>query len=315
MPEPTATKLTILFADIVGSTRLYEKFGDVKALAAVNGCIGVLKDVTRTFRGRTVKTIGDELMAVFEDAEMALFAATEMQWRVADLPAIDDTRIAIRIGFHYGEAMERDGDVFGDSVNVAARISALAKSEQIISSAQTLAVISPELAAGTRHLWPVQVKGRAEPVDVFEILWDAGDDMTVTISAQFMPPKVPVRLRLLYSGKEVCVNQDRPSVSIGRDAVNEVVIDERKASRVHARVEWRRDKFVLTDVSTNGTYIMSEKAVEANLRREEFILDGSGTISLGRSHAVGPRNCVEYYCEYYVPTNRNLTRPTEGISA
>ena len=308
MAETDSTRLAILFADMVASTRLFDKFGNERAHAIVNECIAALKQITQNFRGRTVKTIGDQLMAVFADPDMAWFAASEMQWKVAELPSIEDTRVAIRIGFHYGEAMERSGDVFGDSVNVAARIAELAKGEQIITSAQTLSAISRELAAGARHLWPIQVKGRVEPVDLFEIMWDANNDATITMSAQFMPPKVPVRLRLLHCGREVCVGAERPVISIGRDVVNELVVDERKASRVHARVEWRRDKFVLTDVSTNGTYVIAENAEEACLRREEYILDGSGTISLGRSHHVAPRNCVEFYSEYYTPSSRSISR-------
>ena len=314
MAEMDSSRLTILFADMVGSTRFYDRFGIERGHAIVNDCLAALKQITQNFRGRTIKTIGDQLMAVFEDADMAWFAASEMQWKMADLPPIEDTRVAIRIGFHYGEAMERTGDVFGDSVNVAARIAELAKGEQIITSAQTLAAISAELAAGARHLWPIQVRGRAEPVDLFEIMWDANNDATITMSAQFMPPKVPVRLRLLHSGREVCVGSDRPVVSIGRDIINEVVVEERKASRVHARVEWRRDKFVLTDVSTNGTYVIGDDGAETCLRREEFILDGSGTISLGRSHGVGPRNCVEFYAEYYTPSSRSNSRNIEKIA-
>ena len=313
MAEMDSSKLAILFADMVGSTRFYDRFGIERGHATVNECLAALKQITLNFRGRTIKTIGDELMAVFPDADMAWFAASEMQWKVADMPPIEDVRISLRIGFHFGEAMERGGDVFGDSVNVAARIAELAKGEQIITSAQTLAEISPELAAGARHLWPIQVKGRAEPVDLFEIMWDANNDATITMSAQFMPPKVPVRLRLLHCGREVCVDAERPVISIGRDGVNELVVDERKASRVHARIEWRRDKFVLTDVSTNGTYVIAEDAPEACLRREEYILDGSGTISLGRSHHVGPRNCVEFYSEYYTPVSRSISRTMEKI--
>lgn len=315
MPETSSSMLATLFADIVGSTRLYEKFGDERAHSAVEECLNALKLVTRDAGGRTVKTIGDELMAVFPNADAACVAATEMQWRVAELAPVESERIAIRIGFHYGAAMERDNDVFGDSVNLAARLAEVAKGEQIITSSQTLDALSTQLAAGSRHLWPIQVKGKAEPVDVYEILWDASGDATVTLSAQFVPPRVPVSLRLLYRGQEASVGPDRPSVSIGRDEANEVVVDERKASRVHARVEWRRDKFVLVDASTNGTFVLSDTGNETCLRREEQILDGNGTISLGHSHRVGPRNCVEYYCEYYVPGSRTVLSAPAALSA
>jgi class 3 adenylate cyclase len=307
--------LAILFADVVGSTRLYEKFGDAITLEAINGCIGALKNVTTEFGGRTVKTIGDELMAVFPDAECACLAATEMQWRVEELPPLGAEKIAVRIGFHHGVAVERDDDVFGDSVNLASRLTEVAKGAQIITSGQTLDTLSAALVGGARHLWPLQVKGKTEPVDVYEIMWDSSGDATVTLSAQFMPPKIPVRLKLFYRGVETPVGPDKPVVHIGRDAGNEVVIDDRNASRVHARVEWRRDKFVLSDLSTNGTYVMNETDTETNLRREEHILDGNGTISFGHSHRIGPRNCVEFYCEYYVPGSRTVVREPRKVSA
>ncbi len=306
MAEAGSSMLAILFADIVGSTHLYERFGNERAHAAVDGCISALKQITKQLGGRTVKTIGDELMAVFPDAEAACLAATDMQWKVAELPLIDDARISIRIGFHYGAAMERDGDVFGDSVNVAARIAELAKGEQIITSAPAFNAISSMFTAGSRHLWQIQVKGRAEPVDVFEIMWNPAGDTTATISAQFTQPRIPDQLRLIYHGKEVCVSPDRPVLSVGRDGVNELVVDDSKASRVHARIEWRRDKFVLADVSTNGTYVMSDRNIETCLRREEHILDGKGTISLGHSHESGPNNWVEFYCECFVPGSRSI---------
>lgn len=315
MADSTSSLLATLFADVVGSTRLYEKYGDATALEAINGCVSALKQVTAEFGGRTIKTIGDELMAVFADAESACLAATEMQWRVAELPPIGAERIAIRIGFHFGAAVERDADVFGDTVNLASRLCEVAKGGQIITSGQTLDTLSPTLAGGARHLWPIQVKGKAEPIDVYEVMWDASSDATVTISAQFMPPKVPMRLRLLYRGQEIVVGADRPHAHIGRDASNEVVVDDRNASRVHARIEWRRDKFVVSDLSTNGTYVMSDGDIETSLRREENILEGNGTISLGHSHRVGPRNCVEFYCEYYVAGSRTIVREPSKISA
>ncbi|MCC6531788.1 MAG: adenylate/guanylate cyclase domain-containing protein [Burkholderiales bacterium] len=303
-----ATRLATLFADVVGSTRLYERYGDAVAHAGIETCLEMLKQVTAEFGGRTVKTIGDELMAVFADAESACVAAHEMQWRVAEMAPVGDDQLAIRIGFHFGAAVERDTDVFGDAVNLASRLSEVAKGQQIITSAQTLEALPVALAHGARHLWPIPVKGKAEPIDVFEIMWDGRSDATVTVSAQFVPPRIPARLRLLYKGDEVVVDHDRPGISIGRDAANDVVIGARNASRVHARIEWRRDKFVLIDLSTNGTYVRAEDGQESRLRREEHILEGDGTVSFGRSHAIGPRDCLEFYCEYSKPDTRTFLR-------
>lgn len=298
MDDANQTELATLFADIAGSTRLYEQLGDAAAYDAIDGCLLALKGVTEEFGGRCIKTIGDELMAVFPSAEAACHAAVEMQWRTAELPLILGNPLSIRIGFHFGAAVEHDGDVFGDSVNVAARLTELANPRQIITSGQVVASLPRALATGARRLWPLPLKGKAEPIDVLEVLWDSGGEATITLSGQFEPPRVPVRMRLHYRGAEVVVDAERPTVEIGRDPGNAVVVDTRNASRVHARVEWRRDKFVLIDLSTNGTYVLDAQNQETRLRREELILDGDGKISLGRSHSAGVGECVEYYCEY-----------------
>jgi hypothetical protein len=306
--------LATLFADIVGSTRLYEQFGDQAAHAAVERCLDQLKQATAEFGGRTIKTIGDEIMAVFPDAERACLAATEMQWRVEELPPIEDERIEIRVAFHYGSAVERDGDVFGDSVNVAARLAELAKPRQILTSGQAVDTAPEQVAAGARRLWPIPVRGRSEPVDLYEVLWDTSD-ATVTMSAQFPASRTPVRLRLMYRGRVVVVDAQRPEATIGRDAENDLVVDARNASRVHARVEWRHDKFVLVDISTNGTFVAAEDGSETRLRREQAILNGDGTISFGQSHRIGPRNCVEYYCEYLPGMVRGSEQTQDGVAS
>lgn len=298
MNESDHSKLATLFADIAGSTRLYEQYGDTDAHRVIEDCLDALKRVTEEYGGRSIKTIGDELMAVFPSAEAACQAAVEMQWRTTELPVTVGEPIAVRIGFHYGAAVERDGDVFGDSVNVAARLTEVANPRQIITSAQVIEGLSSELAASARRLWPLPLKGKSEPIDVLEVLWDGGGEATITLSGQFHPARVPVRMRLHYRGAEVLVDADHAKVEIGRDSGNAVVVDAPNASRVHARIEWRRDKFVLIDLSTNGTYVLDNQGQETRLRREELILDGDGKISFGRSHSAGAGDCVEYYCEY-----------------
>ncbi len=315
MVKPEPLNLATLFADVVGSTRLYERFGDAIAHTAIEGCLDELKKITTHFGGRTIKTIGDEIMSVFPSAEAVCQAAIEMQWRVAELPSVGNERLSIRIGYHFGAAVERDDDVFGDSVNVAARLTEIANGEQIVTSAQSLEGLPLQLSSYARHLWPVTVKGRSEPVDLFEILWNGGGDATVTMSAHFEPERVPVRMRLLYHGTEVVVDPGRPVVSIGRDPGNELVIDAPNTSRVHARVEWRMDKFVLVDLSTNGTYVLSGEDQETNLRREELILNGDGAISLGLSNRVNPNDRIEFCSEYMGAPSRASNRAQSAGAA
>ena len=134
--------LAIMFADVSGSTTLYEKLGDRAALAAVESVLEILKRTVAANHGRVVKTIGDEVMAVFETADAAFQAAVDMQTKTDELPAISGVKLGIRIGFHAGPAIEERNDVFGDAVNTAARMAGLAKSGQIITSGPTVDSLS-----------------------------------------------------------------------------------------------------------------------------------------------------------------------------
>ena len=136
----TPVDKAILFADVSGSTRLYETLGDTQALAAIENCLGILKKLTVEHKGRVIKTIGDEIMAAFPDANTAVHVATEMQLAITAEPPIGNAKVAIRIGFHFGPVLENvsDGDVFGDTVNTAARMAGIAKGGQIITSGVTV---------------------------------------------------------------------------------------------------------------------------------------------------------------------------------
>ncbi len=126
--------LAVLFADVAGSTRLYEQLGDAKALSAIGECLALVRDASNGHGGRLIKTIGDEAMVVFPTADQAVIAAAEIQLRMVELVRERNLRLALRIGVHCGSAIEVEGDVFGDSVNVAARMVGLAKSGQVILS-------------------------------------------------------------------------------------------------------------------------------------------------------------------------------------
>src|SRR6185369_3792473 len=149
-----------MFADVSGSTSLYEKLGDQRALAAIEAVLSELRKSTVLQSGHVVKTIGDEVMAVFPSVDAAMQAACDMQVRVAAIPQGDGARLAIRVGFHFGPAIEEKGDYFGDEVNTAARMAGLAKSGQIITSGPTVDALSPLLKASTREIDALQVKGK-----------------------------------------------------------------------------------------------------------------------------------------------------------
>jgi adenylate cyclase len=286
--------LAILFADVSGSTKLYETLGDQQALAAVELCLRIVAQVSKEFGGTVVKTIGDEMMTTFVGADAAARAAREIQVRITAEKMKLGTPLAMHVGFHFGPVIEDDGDVFGDSVNVAARMADLAHGGQIITSAETIAELSVPLRSVTRHLDSLNVKGKQKDIGIFELLWqESGDDLTA------LSPRLvvrPHRLRITHGDRVIELGEANMTHTLGRDAANDVVVADRKASRMHARIERRREKFVLIDHSSNGTYVTVAGEPEIMLRREEWTLRGHGHCSFGHSYHDDPAEVLEFQC-------------------
>ena len=291
-----ASEAAVLFADVSGSTKLYETVGDAVAHAAIEKCVNLMREKTVQATGRVIKTIGDEVMSAFPTADAAADAAIEMQSGIAELPAVGTTKIGIRIGFNYGPVVERDGDVFGDAVNLAARLSHVATKDQIITAKDTVMRMSPMLKSSTRAITTIQVKGKVEEIQVYELIWQQSADMTTLASTKsiFKPKKTQLRLKV--QGTEVILSPEKPAVALGRDATADVVIRERMASRAHGKIERRLDKFILSDHSANGTYVTVEGDREIVLRREEFTLRGHGWIAFGQPRATST-DVIEFFCE------------------
>ncbi|TMH73384.1 MAG: adenylate/guanylate cyclase domain-containing protein [Betaproteobacteria bacterium] len=290
------SEAAVLFADVSGSTKLYETAGDTVAHAAIEKCVNLMREKTVNAKGRVIKTIGDEVMSAFATADQAADAAIEIQSAISEMPPVGNTQIGVRIGFNHGPVVERDGDVFGDAVNLAARLAGVATKGQIITARDTVMLMSPMLKAATRAITTIQVKGKAQEIQVYELIWQQSEDMTTLASQKSVYKPKNAKLRLMVQGNEVILSSERPGVALGRDASADLVIKERMASRAHGKIERRLDKFILTDHSANGTFITIEGDKEIVLRREEFTLRGHGWIAFGQSRATAT-DVLEFFCE------------------
>lgn len=284
----------VLFADLAGSTSIYEKLGDAQAKAMIDECLLAMRAATQRYGGRVIKTIGDELMCVFPDADRGSMAAVEMQTAIAALPLVEGVRRSIRVGLHAGPLIEADGDVFGDTVNTAARMTGFAKGDQIITSRATIDRMSPVARGTTRLIAALSVRGKGDDVEVYEVLWSEGDDLTTMATASVDQPAAPSHLRLTHGDRQFVLEGAGVRAIIGRDASCQIVLADKKASRVHARIERRRDKYFLVDQSTNGTYVTFAGEAEIALRREEVMLRGNGRIVFGHSMADSAEETVEF---------------------
>jgi class 3 adenylate cyclase len=295
-------ELAIVFADVVGSTKLYELLGDLRARDMVGICIDVMRSATEQNHGTVIKTMGDEVMATFPTADDALNAAAQMQKQIVLHPAlkVDEQTVAIRIGCNFGPVVLENRDIFGSAVHTANRMTSQAKAGQIITTATMVEHLSDEWRASVRQIDIATLKGRSSEVALFEVLWQT-EDVTSMVPAIAMTsrerPNKGLRLRLRYQGQEVLVDDGHASITMGRAEENDLVIKGNLISRLHARIEINRGKFILIDQSTNGTFVVGKDGEEAFVRRDSMQIRGEGLIGLGKAPDSNSSQVIRYTCE------------------
>lgn len=286
----------VLFVDVTDSTKIYESLGDTVALALINGVFARVEKIVVKYAGTVVKMLGDGIICVFEDPDHAFRAAVEIQTSVRSAAQETANRLQLKIGFTWGPVILSKGDVYGDTMNVCARLVTLANPEQVLTSAPTVEALSPGLRTRCRALFPTRIKGKADEVAVSEVLWRYDPAITEAnlVRADFARA-VQSSLKLIYRGNIFIVNRSRPTLQMGRDQSNEIVIVSLFASRIHARVHTRDGHFVLTDLSSNGTFLMvDDHSGEVHLRREEAVLGGRGWIGLGKNASTHGDHSVRF---------------------
>jgi adenylate cyclase len=283
----TQRKLIVMFADVSGSTALFERLGDKEAMHAVERCLKRMKRSIDGYKGKTIQVVGDELLGAFESAEDACQAAIDMQQRIADLPPVSGLKLTIRIGLHCGEVADDGKKLSGPAIVTAARIAGIARRDQILCSSllvKALGVTSFISADPVPELGSVPEDGEA--LSLFQINWPSYQGATANSPLSTFGPSstLPVeRLCVRYRGKAFLLDDKTPVLTIGRDLGCKLIIDDRKASRQHARVERRGDGFYLVDTSTNGCFVTLTGRQEVMIRRHEIQLESRGQISFGNS--------------------------------
>lgn len=307
-------ELVILFADVVGSTRLFEVLGDLTARDKVAVCVDIMRGATEQRGGSVVKTMGDEILATFEDCDKAMDAAVQMQVAIEAHPEldVDGQHIAIRIGCHFGPVVLETRDVFGAAVHTANRMTSQAKAGQIIITDSIFARLSDEWRAIARQVDVAVPRGQQGEVTIYEVLWQHGDATSMlpaiaTITEQHRP----FRIRLTYLGVELLLDdRERSSATLGRGQENDLVIKGNLVSRLHARIEAGKNRFMLIDESTNGSFVQGQNGDDAFVRRDAIPLKGKGVIGLGRVPEPQSYHTVEFSCEEGTDTIPSSSDPS-----
>ena len=268
------TELCILFADIAESTSLFEKHGDEAARSAISAVLDVLLKEAEKHQGQLVKTIGDEIMCTFPKANHALLAAVEMQNAVSGNFVLGNHPIEVRVGFHFGDVIEEAADVFGDAVNVAARMTGYAKKGQVITNSITYknCVLPPFL--NHRSLGKTKVKGKLLPVEIIEILWqqDTSQVTRVTSALDIKLPSSKSQLNLEIDGRQQIMTDQSPTKTIGRGDDCDIQVGMLMASRMHADIQYSGGNFRYTDESTNGSWVIQNGGDPIRIHRDSMVL-------------------------------------------
>lgn len=277
---------TVVFADIVGSTSMFERMGDQAASRFVTQLVGELSQVFEQHSGRVVKLLGDGLFVVFPHESDALAACVSIQKRLLEKPIRPGGSGApaqLQMGIESGEVVEIDGDCFGDTVNSAARLADLAGAAQILTTQSVWSTLGPMQQSSLRSLGPMHLRGRAEASHVYRVEWQTGrDDEATRIGRSRVSDASQWVLALVAGEQTVQIHARSPKISIGRGAGVSLALNDPHVSRMHATLEWRGGQFVLSDASSYGTWVYFGNQDEAVvLRRTECYLVGSGQICPG----------------------------------
>jgi len=292
-------ELAILFADVVGSTKLYELMGDLKARDMVALCIDTMRTATEQHNGTVIKTMGDEVMSTFPTVDDALNAASQMQHMITEHPdlKVEGQPVSIRIGCHYGPVVLENRDIFGSAVHTANRMTSQAKAGQIMTTNTMVEKLSPEWRSAVRQIDVATLRGRSNEVALYEVLWQT-EDITSMLPAIALNARdgKKMHMKVRYQNQEVVVDEERTNINMGRAEDNDLVIKGNLISRVHARIEMSRNKFMLIDQSTNGTFVKADNGEESFVRRDSMQLKGAGMIGLGKLPEGGTLS-IRFFCE------------------
>lgn len=283
---------TVLFADLRGSTALFETLGNAEATSVVTHCVAALGGPVTAQQGHVIKTLGDGLMALFSTPLQAAAAAVRMHDVLDGMVSRGQERgasaglrgLRLQVALARGEVVEMGSDAFGDAVNVAARLLDHAGDNETLITAEVLAGLPLDQRVRYRSLDKMVLRGRAEPVQVLVTGGRRGSDQAVTQFGEVaLSNDEPDGLRLEWQDLERVFASQQVPVVLGRSPQAAFCLDDSRVSRSHCRVDWHGGSFQLTDLSYNGTYVRFADGEIVSLRRGSCTLHGSGVIGLGGS--------------------------------
>ena len=282
----------VLLADVVGSTPLYERIGDDAALQQVSDCLDAIREIASRNGGDFIHSKGDDVLSLFERPEGALRAVRQI------VSQLTRGSLTTRIGLHFGAVIRTRGEVFGDVVNVTARLSTTANPGEVLISQSFFEALSAGSRSTLRLLDKMAFKGKQELFDVYTL--GSGDRTlstqitsrgTIIDTRSAQPPQIKLVIRY---GDQLLSCRNNGFVTIGRSPECNIVVQRPWVSRHHATFTISNGKARLIERSSSGTFVSMGPDHEVFVRREDILLFGSGVISPGRRSSLSDAQILSY---------------------
>lgn len=294
MTDNPPSELTVLFADICRSTVLFERLGDQDALALILKALELAGNMVTEQHGTIIGTIGDEIMCTFTRPEDSLIAARQIHRMMQSDPLMQSNQLAMRIGINSGTVVSLSNSVYGDTVNIAARLAQQAKANQSLVSSNTIASIDVILRDQIRHIGQINLRGKAGAIEVHELLeTDTEEEITEVASNEELATR-SFLMTARFRSREMRFDPMLVRFLFGRGQDCDQTVDHPTISREHAEFLYRNGQFLFRDFSTNGSYVVQGDQQE-QIHRSTVELKGHGQIYLGRTLDM-PDYCIEFTC-------------------
>ena len=283
--------LTILFADIGSSAALYERVGDAEAYRLVADSLTRMRTAVEEQGGKVLRTVGDSVLASFDHSDAAFRGARAIQRAHLDIP------LSVRIGFHTGSVIPDGGDVYGQAVNIAARVAAFARVDEIVATTEAVEQLSVEYQALASSVAMIDLRGTPELIAVHRLQWQEQPTAVTRLASRLeyeQAQNLDLQLRISHGSTVLQVGAALIDVTLGRAAYNDIAVTNDEASRHHAKIQYRHGQFLLVDESTNGTFVQKDTLAPFLVQRDSIVLDGSGVICLGAMPEQNRGNLIKF---------------------
>ena len=279
----------VLFADICDSTPLFEDTGNWMALQLIDTTLDAHAAAAEREGGTVIRSKGDDLLCTFTEAECAAHATRAM------LRISHEAEVPVRYGLHFGPYIFARGDIFGDAVNVAARLLELATPREALISNDVQQRLceawQDELVPFHEH----RLRGRTEVTRLFRMVPPGGNTTGIFFDPNNIDPGhfIPVQLRVNYGASHHVLEEASSPLKLGRGDGADIKVAHKRTSRAHAIIFVDDGRALLKDRSTHGTWLQLNDDV-LQIRRDSFRLVGDGRIWLGYPPGEADQAPVEF---------------------